>query len=93
MTAPWSIELQKHILVIIHHNLLVVVGNNNMNRSILRCGNRFRLHARLNLTSNNTLNEVANILLGDLLGLIIRELLILDRLLDSKGGELVCFKI
>lgn len=61
---------------------------NHRNRSLLRLRNRLRLHARLNLTRQKVLDELADILNSKFLGLAHGELLVLDGLLDGKSGPL-----
>lgn len=74
MSAPWCVKLKKNILVIVDNELLVSVGHDDGDRTFLSLGNGFRLDARVNLAIKNVLNERANLLGGNILGLVPREL-------------------
>lgn len=93
MTAPRSIELEQHILVVIHDDLLVVTTDNDGDRALLGLGDGLRLDARLDLAINDILDELANLLGIDLLGLVVRVLGILGGLLDSEGRELLRLQV
>ena len=93
MTTPWGIELDQDILGIIVDNVLVVVGNDNSDRTIVLLWYRLALDGWLNLASNEIIDKRANVFLGDLLGLVEGELLVLGNVLDSKGWPLVSLEI
>lgn len=93
MTAPWSVEFQENVFVIVHDDIFVVVGYDNMYRSILLLRNRLRLDAWLNLAVNKVLDKFSNVLRSDLLVLVEGKLLVLDRFLDGEGGPSVDFKV
>lgn len=88
VSAPWSVELNEHILLVIEHNLIVVLSHDNRDGSILLLGDSLRLDARVDLASDKVVDELADVLVGDLLGLVVGELLVLDCLLDGEGGPL-----
>jgi len=93
VTAPWSVELQKNIFVVVHDNRVVVVSHNEMHRPILLLRDSLGLDAWLNLAVNEVLNKLADIFRGELLALVEGELLVLDCFLDGEGGPLVDLKI
>jgi hypothetical protein len=93
VTAPWSIELNQDILLVVKNNLIVVLGNDNGNWSILLLWNGLRLNAWLDIASGEVIDELANILSGKFLGLVEWELLVLDSLLDSKCGPLANLEV
>jgi hypothetical protein len=93
VTAPWGIELNQDVLLVIEDNLIVVLGNDNGNWSILAFWNGLRFDAGLNSTRHKVVNKLSDILGAKLLGLVERELLVLDSLLDSKCGPLANLKV
>ena len=93
VTAPWSVELQKNIFVVVHDNRVVVVSHNEMHRPILLLRDSLGLDAWLNLAVNEVLNKLADIFRGELLALVEGELLVLDCFLDGEGGPLVDLKV
>lgn len=40
VAAPWSVEFNEDVLVVVDNNFFIVVGNNNLNRAVLGHGNR-----------------------------------------------------
>lgn len=93
VTAPWGIELEENIMVIVHNNVLVIVGYNNLHWAFLLLGNRLGLDAWVNLAVNEVLDEFADVIVGDLHVLVERKLLVLDGLLNGKRGPLVDFEV
>lgn len=93
MTTPWGVELQKNVLIFVHDDIFIIVGYNDLDRAFLFLGDRFGLDARLDLAVNKVLNESSDILLGQLLALVEGVFLVLDGLLDRKGGPFVDFEI
>lgn len=93
MAAPRCVVLDQDILVIVHDNLLVVVGDNDGDRAVLLLGNRLGLDARLDLALEEVADELADVLLGDLLVLGVGVLLVRLGVLDRKGGPLANLQV
>lgn len=93
MSAPWSIELNQNIFLVVEDNLIVVLGNNDSDWSILCFRNRLRLDAWIDLAGDEVIDKLANIFSGKLLSLVEGELLVLDSLLNSECRPLANFKI
>lgn len=87
MAAPGGIELHENVLIIIDDQIGVGVSNNNSYRAFLSLRNGLGLNTGVNLAIENVLNELANFLSINLLGLIPRELGVLSGILDSEGRE------
>src|SRR2546423_8069055 len=84
MTAPWSVELDQNIFLVIKHDILVVFGHNHCHRSFLLLWNGLGFDTWLNLTVNIILDELAHVLLGNF-SPGERELLVLDCILNGEG--------
>ena len=69
------------------------MGHNDLNRSFLFLGNGLRFDTCFDFAVDEVLNKCADIVMGDLLRLIVRELLVLDGLLDGKGRPLALFQV
>ncbi len=93
VAAPWGVELDQDVLVLVHDDVVVVVRHNHMYGPVLLLRNGLGLDAWLDLAVDEVLDELANLLRGELLLLIERELLVLDRLLDGEGGPLVNLEV
>ncbi len=93
MTAPWGVELEKNIVLILQNDLFVVVGHNDLDRALLLFWNRLRLDAGVDFAINEGLNECANIIVRNLLVLVKRKLLVLDSLLDGKSWPFAIFEV
>jgi hypothetical protein len=93
VTAPWSVEFHENVFISLHHDILVVVRYDDFDGTVLLLWDWLALDAGLDLAVHEVLNEIADFLLCELLALIQGELLVLDSLLDGKGGPLVHFKI
>ncbi len=93
MAAPRSVVLNQDILIIIHDNLLVVVRDNDSDRAFLLLGDRLRLDAGLDLALEEVADELADVLLGNLLVLRVGELLVRLGVLDREGGPLANLKV
>lgn len=93
VSAPGSVELNQHILFVVNDNLLVVAADNNSNRSLLGLGDGLGLETRFNLALKDVLDELADILGINLLGLIVRVLGVLGSVLDSESRELLGLKV
>ncbi|KAI6760212.1 hypothetical protein HG531_013413 [Fusarium graminearum] len=93
VTTPGSVKLNKDILGVIKDDIVVALGNNNCDGTLLGLGDGLRLDAGLNLASVELLNELGDVVVGDLLLLVEGELLVLDNLLDGERGELVGLEV
>lgn len=93
VTTPGGVKLDQNILLIVDNNVLIVVCNNGSHRSIVLFGYGLRLDARLNLTSQEIVNKLANMLLGELSALLERELLILGCVLNGESGPFTDFEV
>jgi len=93
MPAPWGVELDEDVLVLVHDDIVIVVGHNHMYRPVLLLWDGLGLDAWLDLAVDEVLDELADFLRAELLLLVERELLVLDRLLDGEGGPLVDLKV
>ena len=93
MTTPRGVKFQEHVFLIIDHWFLIVVGNHNMDRALLGFWDRLGFDAWLDFTIYKVLDKAANVVMGDLLSLVIRKFLILNRFLDSKGWPLVLLEV
>ena len=93
VTAPGGVELEKNIVLVIQNDLFVVVGHNDLNRAFLLLWNRLRLDAGGDLAVHEVLDECANIVVCNLLVLVKRKLLVLDRLLDGESWPFAIFEV
>lgn len=93
VAAPRGIELQQDVLVIVDDEILVRVRHDDGHGALLGLRDRLRLDAGLNLAIENVLDELANILGLDLLGLVVGILGVLLGVLDGKGRELFGVKV
>ena len=84
MTAPWSIELDQDIFLVVKHDIFVVLRNNHRYRSFLLLRDGLGLDAGLDLAINIVLHELAHVLVGNFCSGE-GELLVLDCILDSEG--------
>ena len=93
VTTPRCIELDQHVLLVVHDDILVVLGHNHSDGAILLLGHRLTLDAWLKLSGDEIVDELAHGL-GVYL-LILRQgiLLILHSLLDGERWPLSNFKI
>ena len=93
MSAPRSVKLDKDVLLVVNDDFLVVAANDDGDRSLLGLGDGLGLDARLDLSVKDVLDELANLLDLELLGLVVRVLGVLGGFLDSEGGELLGLKV
>ena len=93
MAAPWGVELDENVLCVVKDYVLVVVGDDDDNGAFLLLRDRLALNAGLDLAGDKVINESPNILVGDLLGLIKGELLVLGNVLDCKGRPFVDLEV
>jgi hypothetical protein len=92
MTAPWSIELNQNIFLIVKYNIFVVFRNNHRHWSFLLLRDRLGLDAGFDIAINVVLHKLADVLLGDFRSAE-GELLILDSILDDKGRPFADLKV
>ena len=81
---PRSIEFDENVLCVVENNVVIVVGYDNGDWTFLSFRNRFTLDARRNISFDISGNELLNFRGSDFLGLVIRELLVLCDILNSK---------
>ena len=93
VTAPWGIEFEKNIIVVVQNDFLVIVGYHDLDRALLLLRNRLRLDAGVNLALHKLLDESADLVVRDFLGLVKGEFLVLESLLDSKCGPFAIFEV
>lgn len=93
VTTPWSIELDKDILFVIHDNFFVIVGDDDGYSSFLLLWHRLALHAGVKFALDELIHKGSNILLIDFLILRHGIFLILDGLLNGKGWPLAYFEV
>lgn len=93
VTAPGSVELNENILLVVDDDLLVVLGDDGGDGAVVLLGNGLRLDGRLNLASEEVLDEGANLLSVDLVVLVVGELLVLVGALDSESGPLAGLQV
>src|SRR6187402_3449360 len=88
VTAPWCVEFNQDIFLIVQDNIIVVLGDDNLNWPFLCLWDWLRLDAGLNLAVDELLDEFANSIGCDLCFLVIWELLVVDSILDGESREL-----
>ena len=93
MTTPGSVELNEDVLLVVNDNLVVVLADDSGDGSLLGLGDGLGLDARLNLATQDVLDELADLLGVELLLLVVGVLGVLAGLLDSEGGELLRLQI
>lgn len=92
VSAPWRVELNENIPLIIENDVLVIVRNDDLDWAVVGFRDRLRLDARLDLACNKVIEELSDILLRNLFTSE-RELLVLDSLLDGKRWEFAFWKV
>ena len=93
MTAPWGVEFEKNIIIVVQNDFLVIVGYHDLDRALLLLRNRLRFDAGVNLALHKFLDESADLVVCDFLALVKGEFLVLDSLLDSKCGPFAIFEV
>ena len=93
VTAPGGVEFEENIVVVVQNNFLVIVGYHDLNRTLLLLWNWLRLDAGVNFALNKFLDEGADLVVCDFLGLVKGEFLVLNSLLDSKCGPFAVFEV
>lgn len=93
VSAPRSVELDEDILVLVHDDLLVGVGDDDGDWAVIRLWDSLGLDTRSNVTGDDTLNELGDVLLGELLLLVEGVLLVGNSVLDGEGRELLRDKV
>ena len=86
MAAPWCIEFYEDIFVLIENDVLVVMRDDDLDWALLLFGDGLRLDTWLHLPVDKVLYELADFVMGERLALVEGELLVLNSLLDRKGG-------
>lgn len=93
VTAPWRVELDENVLVVVDDDILVVLGDDDCDGAVVGLGDGLRLDAGVDLAGEELVDEGANVLDVDLLVLVVGELLVLLRLLDGERGPLVGLEV
>jgi hypothetical protein len=88
VTAPWGVELEEDILVVLDDKVVVGVGDNDGDWSLLLLWNWLRLDGWRDLALGVVLNKLGDGLLGELLILWEWELGVLGGFLDSESWPL-----
>ena len=93
MTAPWCIEFEEDVILVINDNVFVVMRHDDLDWTFLLLWNGLRLHASLDLAIDKVLNELADVIMGDFLLLAIRELGVFHSILNGKGRPFAILEI
>lgn len=93
VAAPWGIEFQQDVLVLVNDNVFIVVCHHDLNGTFLLFRDGLGFDAGLDLAVNEVLDESTNVLLGQFLALVEGEFLVLDGFLDGEGGPFVDFEV
>ena len=93
MSTPWGVELDENILVVIDDNILVVVGNNDGDRAVLGLWDGLRLDAGLDLAVKDILDELGDVFLDNLLGLVVRVFGVVGGILNGERGPLLSVEV
>ena len=93
VSAPGGVELDQDVLLVVNDNLLEVSANNDGDRTFLGLGNGLRLDTGVNLAIKDVLDELADLLGVNLLGLVVRVLGVLGNVLDSESGEVLGLEV
>jgi hypothetical protein len=91
VSAPWGVELDENVLVVVNDLSLVVVGDDDGDGALLLLGNGLRLDAWVDLSGDEIIHERCDLRGGERAG--VRELLVLVRLLDGESGELAGLEV
>mmetsp|Transcript_6340 Transcript_6340/g.19165 ORF Transcript_6340/g.19165 Transcript_6340/m.19165 type:complete len:340 (-) Transcript_6340:556-1575(-) len=89
VTAPGSVLLNKHILVLVHHKLFPSVAHNDLDRLIVGLWNWCRLQVGLQLASNVLLDPGSNLVCCEAILRIVDVLNQTFELNDGNSGLLV----
>lgn len=93
VTAPWGVEFEKDVFLVIEDDIFVVVGDHDLDGSLLLLWDGLRLDAGLDLAINKVLDEGSDSLFGQFLALVEREFLVLNGFLDSESWPFVNFEV
>lgn len=93
MSTPWGVELEQNIIIVVKNHIFVVVGHNNLDRAFLLLRTGLGLDARIDLAVEETLDEIADIIMSDLLGLVKGKFLVLLSLLDGERGPFAILQV
>jgi hypothetical protein len=89
VAAPWGVELEENVFLVVDNDVLVVLGHNNSDGTLLFLGDRLALDGWLDVAGNKVIDECADVLGADVLdGALLgeREFEVLGDVLDSKSG-------
>lgn len=92
VATPGSVVFDEDILLVVDDNVLEATANNDGN-ALLGLGDGLGLHAGLNLAVEDVLDELADLLGVDLLGLVVGVLGVLGDILDGEGGEVLGLEV
>lgn len=84
VSAPWCIELDQNVLLVVQDDVLVVVRHDDGDWAFLSLWDGLRLDAWLDFARQVLVDELADDLLGELVALVEREFLVLDSLLNGE---------
>ena len=96
MSAPWGVEFEEDVLLVVDDDVLVVLRHNNGHGTFLLLGDGLRFDAWLDFASHEVIDELANLLLAEVLDVSLfgeRELLILLGVLDGERGPLADLEV
>lgn len=93
MAAPWCVEFEEYVVLIVDDDVFVIVGNDHLDVTFLLLGDGLRFDAGLHLAVNELLDECGHVVVGELLALVEGEFLVLHGFLDGEGGPFVDFEV
>jgi hypothetical protein len=96
VSAPWCVELEQDILIVLDHDVLVVLGDHNSDWTVLLLWDRLALNAWLDVASQEVIDELADGLLAEIADGALGcewELLVLLCVLDGEGGPLADLEV
>lgn len=92
VATPGSVVLNQNILLVVDDNILEATADNDGD-ALLGLGDGLGLNAGLNLAAKDVLDELADLLGVNLLGLLEGVLGVLGDILDSEGGEVLGLEV
>ncbi len=93
VAAPWCVEFEKDVILVVDDYIFVVVSDNDLDMSFLLFRDRLGFDAGLHLAINEVLDECAHIIVREFLALVKGKFLVLHGLLNCESGPLVHFQI
>ena len=93
MPAPWGIEFEKDVVIVVDHQVLIIVGYDDLDRTFLLLGNWLRFNACLHFAVHEILHKSTNVIVSEFLVLVEREFLVLDCFLDGECWPFVDLKV